>query len=128
MGSAAPIKQTVLVVEDEPLQRMMAMDMVEDAGYEVIAVADATEAIRILENRLDIRVVFTDIDMPRGLDGMKLAAAIRDRWPPIEIIITSGKAWMAEQNLPARAKFFPKPYRREKVVSEINRMAALPLA
>nr|WP_289852617.1 response regulator [Mesorhizobium liriopis] len=116
-----------MVVEDEPLQRMMAMDMVEDAGYEVIAVGDATEAIRILETRLDIRVVFTDIDMPRGLDGIKLAAAIRDRWPPIEIIITSGKAWMAQQELPARATFFPKPYRREKVVAEINRMAAVPL-
>lgn len=82
-------RKVVLVVEDEPILRMTAVDMVEDAGFEAVEAADATEAIRILERRLDIRIVFTDIDMPRGIDGMKLAALIRDRWPPIEIILTS---------------------------------------
>ncbi len=87
----APPIPVVLVVEDEPILRMMAVDLVERAGFEAVEAAGSNDAIRILETRPDIRVVFTDIDMPGGLDGMKLAAAIRDRWPPIELIITSGK-------------------------------------
>lgn len=69
----------VLVVEDEPLQRMMAVDMVEDAGFVAAEAADAREAERILESRRDIRLVFTDVDMPNGMDGMQLASRIRDR-------------------------------------------------
>jgi CheY-like chemotaxis protein len=52
--------------------------------------ANADEAIRILESRNDIRIVFTNIEMPGSMDGVKLAARVRDRWPPIEIILTSG--------------------------------------
>ncbi|MBE7183051.1 MAG: response regulator [Methylobacterium mesophilicum] len=117
-------RKVVLVVEDEPLLRMMAVDMVEEAGFEAVEAWDAEEAIRILEGRLDIRVVFTDIDMPNGVDGLKLAAAIRDRWPPIEIIITSGKLWSRGLKLPERAVFFPKPYQRDKVAAEMRRMVA----
>lgn len=119
-----PASKAVLVVEDEPLLRMMAMDMVEEAGFEPVEALDAVDAIRILETRLDIRVVFTDIDMPRGVDGLQLAATIRDRWPPIEIIVTSGKLWSRGLHLPDRAVFFPKPYQRERVVAEIERMFA----
>lgn len=123
MASASPPPlKVVLVVEDEPLQRMMAVDMIEEAGFEVVEAADATSAIEILERRLDIHVVFTDIDMPRGLDGIKFAAMIRDRWPPIEIIITSGRSWAKNLNLPERAVFFSKPYRRDRVVAEIEKM------
>lgn len=112
------------MVEDEPLLRMAAADMVQDAGFEVVEAADATEAVRILESRPDIRIVFTDIDTPRGLDGMKLAAAIRDRWPPVEIILTSGHLAPPRAELPMRAMFFPKPYREEQVVAAMLRMAA----
>lgn len=123
MASASPPRpKVVLVVEDEPLQRMMAVDMIEEAGFEVVEAADATSAIEILERRLDIHVVFTDIDMPRGLDGIKFAAAVRDRWPPIEIIITSGRSWAKDLRLPERAVFFSKPYRRDRVVAEIEKM------
>lgn len=103
-------RPAVLVVEDEPLQRMMAVDLVEEAGFEAIEAADADEAVRILEARADIRIVFTDIDMPGSMDGMMLAAAIRDRWPPIEIIITSGHIREQEVEMPIRGVFFPKPY------------------
>lgn len=119
--SARPV---VLVVEDEPLLRMAAVALVEDAGFQAVSATDATEAVRILETRSDIRIVFTDVDMPRGMDGMRLAAAIRDRWPPIEIILTSGYAVPAEVDLPARAVFFAKPYREEQVVAALRRMAA----
>lgn len=117
-------RQVVLVVEDEPLLRLAAMDMVEDAGFEAVPATDATQAVEILEKRLDIRIVFTDIDMPRGLDGMKLAALIRDRWPPIEIIITSGHFAEPEVTMPARSVFFSKPYREKDVVAAMRKMAA----
>ncbi|MDB5510658.1 MAG: hypothetical protein JWR08_141 [Enterovirga sp.] len=117
-------KQIVLVVEDEPILRMMAVDMVEEAGFEAAEASDATEAVRILETRTDIRIVFSDIDMPRGMDGMKLAACIRDRWPPIHIILTSGHIPAPDVVLPPRAVFFSKPFRKEQVVAALLRMAA----
>lgn len=83
-------KPIVLVVEDSAILRLMAVDIVEQAGFDAIEAGDADEAVRILESRNDIRIVFTDIDMPGSMDGMKLAACIRDRWPPVEIILTSG--------------------------------------
>ncbi|MET0246935.1 MAG: response regulator, partial [Sphingomonas sp.] len=76
----------VLVVEDEPLQRMLAVDLVEDAGFVAIEAENADIAILTLGHRSDIQAVFTDIDMPGSIDGLKLAACVRDRWPPIEII------------------------------------------
>lgn len=123
MTSSQKARPVVLIVEDEPLQRMMAVDMVEHAGFEPVEATDATDAVRILESRKDIRIVFTDIDMPRGLDGMKLAAVIRDRWPPIEIILISGQLAAPDVTLPARAVFFPKPVREKEVIAEMRRMA-----
>jgi CheY-like chemotaxis protein len=114
-------KPTVLVVEDEPLLRMAGADIVESAGFEVVEAANATEAVQILESRPDIRVVFSDIDMPAGLDGMKLAAIIRDRWPPIEIILVSGHGKPAAVDLPARTLFFPKPYVEADIVAAIRK-------
>lgn len=117
-------RPVVLVVEDEPILRMSAVDLVEDAGFEAVEAADAIQAIEILEMRPDIRIVFSDIDMPRGMDGMKLAAAIRDRWPPIQIILTSGYFTPDRVRMPPRSVFFPKPYVAEKVVETLHRMAS----
>ena len=114
----------ILVVEDEPLLRMMAVDLVEDAGFEAVEAAGADEAVRILESRLDIRVVFTDVDMPGSMDGMRLAAAVRDRWPPIAIILTSGKASPRPDELPARSVLFANPYRRIEVAATMRQMTA----
>lgn len=72
-------KGVVLVVEDEPLVRMLAADVIQESGYETVEAANADIAIAILEARRDIRIVFTDIDMPGSMDGLKLARAIRDR-------------------------------------------------
>ena len=108
-GDSAKIP-AVLIVEDEPLVRLSAVKVIEDAGFEVIEAANADEAIRILENRSDIRVVFTDIHMPGSMDGLKLAHAVRDRWPPIKIIVTSGHDQVTEQDLPEGGCFFAKPY------------------
>jgi CheY-like chemotaxis protein len=100
----------VLIVEDEPLVRLSAVQAVASAGFEVIEAASADEAIRILECRSDIRVVFTDIQMPGPMDGLKLARAVRDRWPPIKIIVTSGRELATACDLPEGGRFFAKPY------------------
>ena len=104
----------ILVVEDEALIRDFVLEELQYAGFDVVVAANADEAIVILENQLDIRLVFTDIDMPGSMNGMKLAAAVRERWPPIHIIVTSGKGRPGE--LPARALFIPKPYIGRNVV------------
>jgi two-component system, response regulator PdtaR len=81
--SARPV---VLVVEDDILVRMDAADMVREAGFDSVEASNADAAIEVLERRFDITVVFTDIQMPGSMDGLRLAAAVRDRWPPIKII------------------------------------------
>lgn len=125
MGShKPPPSPIVLVVEDEPLLRMHAVAMIEDAGFEVVEAWNADQAVAILERRADIRIVFTDIDMPGAMDGMRLAATIRDRWPPIEIIVTSGYKVPRMDSLPARGVFFPKPYKEQTVLDAIRRFAA----
>ena len=114
----------MLVVEDEAMLRMAAVDLIEDAGFEAIEASNADEAIRILEARTDIHIVFTDVDMPGSMDGLKLAEAVRGRWPPIEIIVTSGHRIVAVDDLPKGSVFFAKPYRDEQVVAALRRMAA----
>jgi CheY-like chemotaxis protein len=100
----------VLVVEDEPLISMWVEESLRDAGYAVLCASDADAAIRILEARTDIHLVFTDIDMPGSMDGLKLAAFVRGRWPPIKIVVASGKHRPRPDELPDDAVFLPKPY------------------
>ncbi|WP_291205094.1 response regulator [Hyphomonas sp.] len=103
-------KAVVLIVEDEMLIRMGAIDLVLSAGYEALDARDADEAIRILEARLDIDLVFTDVQMPGTMDGIKLANYIRGRWPPVRLLVASGNAILEESSLPAGSRFFAKPY------------------
>jgi CheY-like chemotaxis protein len=110
MGLSASKRPVVLIVEDELLLRMNAVDMIAAAGFEAIEAGNADEAIEILENRRDITVVFTDIQMPGSMDGLKLARAVRGRWPPIKIVATSGHVEVAETDLPDGGRFLPKPY------------------
>jgi CheY-like chemotaxis protein len=115
----------VLVVEDEPLMLVDAVDLITEAGFEAIGVKNADEAIRVLESRDDIRIVFTDVNMPGSMDGIRLAHAVRNRWPPIEIIVTSGLTLANVQELlPERGIFFPKPYTPAQVVNALKRLAA----
>ena len=109
----------ILVVEDEVLIRMNAVQMLEDAGYVVVEASNADDAIKILEARSDIRAVFTDINMPGTLDGLRLAHAIRGRWPPIHLILTSGQVTLREEEFPANGRFIRKPYRAEHLLATI---------
>jgi CheY-like chemotaxis protein len=112
----------VLVVEDEYLVRMSAMDMVEDAGFEALAASDADEAIRILESRNDIRAVFTDIQMPGSMDGLRLARVVRSRWPPVALIVTSGHTTALEGDLPTGGKFLHKPYAPTQIKATLQQL------
>ena len=114
----------VLVVEDEFFSRLHAVNLVEAAGYRAVEASNADEAIAILESRKDIRIVFTDIDMPGSMDGLKLARAVRYRWPPIELILTSGHFDMPENKIPERGLFFSKPYRDQEIVSALQKFAS----
>ena len=122
MTQPADARPIALIVEDEPIQRMMLVDHIEEAGFDTVEAMSAEDAVDILENRLDIRVVFTDIDMPGGFEGMKLAAMIRDRWPPIELILTSSAAAYPDVDaIPARAVVLSKPYRKELLIKAVQR-------
>lgn len=114
----------VLVIEDEPMQRMMAMDMIEEAGFDVVEARDAAHGIRILEARTDIRLVFADLDVPNSTDAMRLAATIRNRWPPIHVILISGRYGKRDVDIPADTTFFIKPYQHAQVMTEMRRMLA----
>ena len=110
MGLVDLKRPVVLIVEDEFLLRMEAADMDRAAGFEAVDAANADQAIEILEARRDITVVFTDIQMPGSMDGLKLAKAIRGRWPPIKIVATSGRLQLGATDLPEGGRFLPKPY------------------
>jgi two-component system, response regulator PdtaR len=110
----------VLIVEDEFFIRMDAIDMIRSGGFEVVEAKDADEAIEILESRPDITVVFTDIHMPGSMDGLKLAAAVRGRWPPIKIIAASGRAHLSAEDLPSGSRFLTKPYSAGEIVRTLR--------
>src|ERR1700761_4730294 len=98
--------------------------MLVDAGYIVLGAADADEAIRILEERDDITAMFTDVNMPGSMDGLKLVETVRKRWPPVLLIVTSGKAVLGDGDLPLRSCFVPKPYSNDQLLSALTSLAA----
>jgi CheY-like chemotaxis protein len=116
------IPAVVLVVEDEMLLRMRAVDMVEDAGFTSVEAVDADQAVAILESRSDIALLFTDIQMPGSMDGLKLAHAVRKRWPPIKIILVSGQLKLADIDLPADSRFFGKPLEAKVIIAQMRSM------
>jgi CheY-like chemotaxis protein len=115
-------KAVVLVVEDNTIIRMGAVDLVQSAGYEALEARDADEAIRILESRGDIDLVFTDVQMPGTMDGIKLSHYIRDRWPPVKLIVASGAAILEESSLPTGSRFFSKPYDENSITDAMARL------
>ena len=110
----------VLVVEDELLIRMDIVDCLNEAGFEVLEAANADRAIEILESRDDIRLVFTDVDMPGSMDGLKLAAFVHSRWPPIQLIVASGHIAVLGSDLPPGGRFFKKPYERIEIARAVR--------
>ncbi|MCC8955166.1 response regulator [Bradyrhizobium sp. Pear77] len=114
------VKPVILIVEDEFLLRMDSVEVLENGGFEVVPAANADEAIAILSARSDIHLVFTDIQMPGSMDGLKLARFVRDRWPPIKIVATSGHVRAARDELPAGSVFLPKPYLGAELIATLR--------
>lgn len=121
--TTSPIR--VLVVEDETFIRMDVVETLRDAGFDILEATNADEAIQMLETNLDIRLVFTDIDMPGMMNGLKLAAAVRDRWPPVRIIAASGHFKIQDGDLPADARFFPKPYHPSQIIDAVRELTSV---
>jgi two-component sensor histidine kinase/FixJ family two-component response regulator len=122
--SSSPIgpSTNVLVVEDEMVLRMRAVDIVEDAGFTAVEAVNADEALSILESRSDIALLFSDIQMPGSMDGLKLAHAVYDRWPSIKIILVSGQVKLSDAARPADSRFFGKPLEVKKMIAELQEM------
>lgn len=116
------VPAVILVVEDEMLLRMRAVDMVEDAGYSSVEAVDADEAVAILESRSDIALVMTDIQMPGSMDGLKLAHTVHERWPPIRIILVSGQLKLSTAEIPADSRFFGKPLEAAEMIAQMQKM------
>ncbi len=123
MSSAVTDPETnVLVVEDEMVLRMRAVDIVEDAGFTAIEAVSADEALSILEGRSDIAMLMSDIQMPGSMDGLKLAHAVHNRWPNIKIVLVSGHVRPSDGDKPAESRFFRKPLEVEQMILELQAM------
>jgi len=110
----------VLLVEDEPLVRIFLSDLLDESGFRVLEAANAEEALTILGAELDVHVMLTDVDMPPGLNGYELARRVHEHWPGVEILVTSGRQWPTEGDLPHGAVFLAKPFPNEGLVSQIR--------
>lgn len=108
----------VLVVEDEVMIREFVAEDLQEAGYQVLTANNAKAAVDILQVRPDIHLVFTDVNMPGTMNGLQLAACVRDRWPRTHIVVTSGKCWSADKL--AGAVFVPKPYLLSNLIDIIG--------
>ena len=110
-------------LEDELLIRTNAAEMIEEAGYEVVEAASADEAIAILERRLDITVVFTDIQMP----GRWMVSSLLPRSGTAgrhKIVATSGHVKLGAGDLPQGGRFLPKPYSPAEITRILRELIA----
>ena len=110
----------VLVVEDEVLIRMDIADELSRAGFTVYEAADADQALRKLELHDDIVAVFSDVDMPGSMDGLVLAQVVRNHWPEVNTLLTSGHIRVGVDDLPPGGWFFSKPYDPAAVIGVLR--------
>ena len=112
----------VLVVEDEPIVRLGAAAELEAEGFQVFEAKNADDAISVLEANTNIHILFTDIDMPGSMDGLKLSAYARNRWPPLRIVVVSGHRTVEVTDLPDGGVFYSKPYRTSDVARSMREL------
>ena len=111
---------SILIVEDEVLTSEYLEFVLQRAGYEAIPAASAEEAIAVLEHRDDVYLVVTDINLPGSLNGLQLAALVRDRWPAINIIAVTGYSAPRSDELPTGSLFVPKPYSAQNIMQAVR--------
>ncbi|MFF8803345.1 MULTISPECIES: response regulator [unclassified Methylobacterium] len=122
--STASETPRILVVEDECFVRMVAVDMLEDAGLPVAEASDADAALQLLEGTAQaFDTLFTDIDMPGSMNGLALAQRVRARWPHIRLVVTSGRVRPTGRDLPDAGCFLQKPYCRSDLLGALARAA-----
>jgi two-component system, response regulator PdtaR len=114
---------TILVVEDEGAIREASACELEDAGYAVLEAAGAREALAVLESGAAVAVLFTDVNMPGELDGLDLARLVHDRWPRVQLLVTSGGAKVGPADLPDDGRFISKPYSLRRMCSLVGELA-----
>lgn len=112
-------RKVALVVDDEAFARLYAVQILLDQGYIVIEAADVDEGLDMLESEDDVSILFTDISMPGGLDGLHLAEQVRRERPDVALVVTSG-AEPADGRLPDGAAFLAKPYTAHGLVEAIT--------
>lgn len=123
MGQSKPIgSNTILIVEDEALIRFELIDMFEDEGYRVFAAANADEAIAILDQHGEVRVVLTDVELPGSMDGLKLAHYVRNRFPPTLLLVASGRVSVPASEMPEHSAYFAKPFDPAAMLRKIDEM------
>ncbi len=115
--------KVILVVEDEPLIRLSAIDALEDEGFDTIEAANSSQALELLTRRDDVGLVFSDIEMGDGMDGLDLAALVRNRWPELPVVLTSGRVQLNPGDLPEGCIFVPKPYRLPVVTAVLRKLS-----
>jgi CheY-like chemotaxis protein len=120
--SEAHPKPAILIVDDEELLRLNAADLLEENGYSVVEAANAEDALRTLERRPDVRLLFTDIQMPGPIDGIELARLVHERWPHILLVMTSGQIQPSQAEIPDEGRFIAKPYRAGELLGQVNKM------
>jgi CheY-like chemotaxis protein len=113
----------VLLVEDEPLVRLVTADILLEANFRVIEAGDAEEALRVLKAEVAVDVLLSDVEMPPGMNGYELVGHVHREWPGVEIIVSSGREWPKENDLPPGAVFIAKPYLNATLVSHVQAAA-----
>jgi CheY-like chemotaxis protein len=123
MPEPEDLAPAVLLVEDEPLVRLFVAELLLEAGFRVVEAADAAEALTVLNAGIRIDVLLADVDMPPGINGYELAHKVHQAWPLTEILITSGRQWPSDGDMPPGAAFLAKPCPNEAIVSHVRSAA-----
>jgi CheY-like chemotaxis protein len=110
----------ILVVKDETLIRLWAAGLLEENGFSVLEAENAEAALKVLESRPDVKLLFTDVQMPGSLNGMELAREVHARWPHVLLVITSGRERPTRAEIPDDGRFVAKPYNAEELLGQVK--------
>jgi CheY-like chemotaxis protein len=118
--AALPVPDVVLVVDDDEDVRRFAAETLAEAGFEAIEAGDADEALRVLQDRHDVKVLVSDVRMPGAMNGYRLAQRVRDRWPHVEIVLISGYATPDRRDIAFDCDLLAKPFEADELVRRVS--------
>ncbi len=121
---AASDQPAVLVVEDEPFIRFVAVDVLAETGLPLFEAGDADEALAVLDAHPEIKLLFTDINMPGDMDGLRLAECVHESRPNVRLVVTSGKNRLSDADIPDDGTFLPKPYGSRQLLEAVRSQLA----